>query len=54
MQRLKADIRFTFEELPQGGRVLINTTNHQALDAIHEFIRFQIREHQTGDNLTVK
>ena len=53
MQRLKGNIRYTFEETPQGGRVLINTTNSQALNAIHEFLRFQVREHQTGDSLKV-
>ncbi len=51
MQRLKGDIRYTFEMTPQGGRVLIKTANSQALDAIHQFLRFQIKEHQTGDRL---
>ena len=54
MQRLKGDIHYTFEETPQGGRVLIKATNLQALDAIHEFLRFQVREHETGDSLDVK
>lgn len=54
MQRLKAEIRYTFEETPQGGRVLISTGNQQALVAIHEFLSFQIREHRTGDALEVK
>jgi hypothetical protein len=53
MQRLKGAIRYTFEETPLGGRVIINTANHQALKAIHQFVRFQIREHQTGDSLKV-
>lgn len=51
LQALKAEIRYTFEETPRGGRVLISTANKRALAAIHEFIRFQIREHQTGDPL---
>jgi hypothetical protein len=53
MQRLKGEIRYTFEETPHGGRVLITTTNSQALNAIHQFLRFQVREHQTGDSLKV-
>jgi len=53
MQRLRGDIRYTFEETPQGGRVLIRTTNPQALDAIHQFLRFQVREHETGDSVNV-
>ena len=52
MQRLKGKIRYSFEETPQGGRVLINTTNSEALNAIHQFLRFQVKEHQTGDSLT--
>ena len=51
MQRLKGDIRYTFEQTPQGGRVVINTANPEALDAIHQFLRFQVSEHQTGDSL---
>jgi hypothetical protein len=53
MQKLKADIHYRFEQAPQGGRVLIQTTNPRALDAIHEFLRFQIQDHQTGDSLKV-
>jgi hypothetical protein len=53
MQRLKGDIRYTFEQTSRGGRVLINTPNPQALEAIHQFLRFQIREHQTDDSLEV-
>jgi predicted RNase H-like nuclease (RuvC/YqgF family) len=51
MQRLKGDIRYAFEQTPQGGRVVISTANLQALDAIHQFLRFQVSEHQTGDSL---
>ena len=51
LRELKAEIRYRFEETPHGGRVLISAGNKRALAAIHEFIRFQIREHQTGDPL---
>ena len=53
MHRLKGDIHYTFEQTTQGGRVLIKTANPQALDAIHEFLRFQVKEHKTGDSLNV-
>ena len=49
MERLKGDIRYTFEPTPQGGRVVITTANPEALEAIHQFLRFQVREHRTGD-----
>jgi len=49
MKRLKAEIRYEFEPSDRGGRVVIATKNREALDAIHAFLRFQIREHRTGD-----
>lgn len=53
LQRLKGEIRYTFEQTPQGGRVTIETVNPQALEAIHQFLRFQITDHQTGDSPNV-
>jgi hypothetical protein len=53
MARLKADISYTFENTERGGRVRISTKNAEALAAIHEFLRFQIQDHQTGDSLEV-
>jgi hypothetical protein len=49
MRDRRADITYTFEELPTGGRVRITTSNHDALNAVHDFLDFQIRDHQTGD-----
>src|SRR5450759_2425616 len=54
MQRLKAEITYKFENTDHGGRVRIMTRNAEALNAIYEFLRFQIKEHQTGDPLEVK
>ncbi|HEY0543823.1 MAG TPA: hypothetical protein VGC91_00370 [Pyrinomonadaceae bacterium] len=51
MEKLKADISYKYEETERGGRVRIKTTNKEALAAVHEFLRFQIKEHQTGDPL---
>jgi hypothetical protein len=50
MKRLKADIKYRFEETAHGGRVLITTANPAALAAVHEFLRFQISDHATGDS----
>ena len=52
MTKLKADIKYTYEASPGGGRVVIATANKEALVAIHEFLRFQIKDHATGDPLT--
>ncbi|HEX5234601.1 MAG TPA: hypothetical protein VFW25_04645 [Silvibacterium sp.] len=53
MNLLKAKIRYKYEDMPSGGRVRIEATDAVALAAIHDFLRFQISEHQTGDSLTV-
>ena len=53
MAALKNRIRFFYVETPGGGRVDIVTTDAEALKAVHEFLRFQIRDHQTGDSTAV-
>ena len=50
MKRLKAEIKYQFEESERGGRVRISTDDTEAIKAIHEFLRFQIKDHQTGDS----
>lgn len=54
MDKLKNEIRYTFEETEQGARVRIKTESQWALKAIHRFIRFQIVDHKTGDPQTLK
>jgi hypothetical protein len=44
-------ISYKFEKMPAGGRVIIVTTDAKALDAVQQFLRFQITEHKTGDSL---
>jgi hypothetical protein len=53
MRQLKDAISYKFEETERGGRVLINTNDAAARAAVHEFLRFQITEHHTGDPLDV-
>ena len=50
MKRLKAEIEYQFEELERGARIRVSTRNDEAIKAIHEFLRFQIKDHQTGDS----
>ena len=54
MKRLRKDIHYSFEETPDGGRVVISAANKAALAAIHRFLRFQIEEHKTGDRTDVR
>jgi len=53
MKEKRAEISYSFEELPAGGRVRIKTTNPDALKAIHDFLRFQIEDHHTGDTTDI-
>ena len=49
MKEKREEISYTYEELPTGARVRIKTTNQAALKAVHDFLRFQIEDHHTGD-----
>ena len=53
MAALKSRIRFVYVETPVGGRLDVFTTDKDALAAVHEFMRFQITDHKTGDPLTI-
>jgi hypothetical protein len=53
MQELKGEIKYHFEEIDRGAAVRISTKNRVALKAIHDFLRFQIKEHRTGDSLDI-
>ena len=50
LKRLKAHIKYQYEDTENGGRVRITSGSQQARDAIHRFLRFQISDHQTGDS----
>lgn len=51
MKSLKGKISYRFERIDLGGRVRIETGNAEAIEAIHEFLRYQIKDHRTGDPL---
>lgn len=51
MKRLKSEITYEFKETERGGVIRISTNSSEALKAIHDFLRFQIKEHMTGDPL---
>ncbi|HET7440324.1 MAG TPA: hypothetical protein VFJ47_03410 [Terriglobales bacterium] len=54
MSRLKRDIHWGFGEIPRGARISIVADNKEAVDAVHEFLRFQIADHHTGDCTAVR
>ena len=46
-------IAYRYEEHADGASVLIETADAATRKAIHDFLRYQIVEHKTGDPLTV-
>jgi len=53
MKRSKAEIKYHYEEIERGAKVRITTANSEAVKAVHEFLRFQIQDHQTGDPIEI-
>jgi hypothetical protein len=49
LKRDREKILWAYEDTPAGGRIIATTTSAAALEAIHEFLRFQIEDHRTGD-----
>jgi len=49
---LKEEVSYRFEEIPDSGWVRI-AKNREVLSAVHEFLKFQISDHRTGDTLNV-
>ena len=54
LQRLKDKIKYEYKATARGGRVTVTTSDKQALQGVHEFFRYQIKEHKTGDSLAPK
>ncbi|HEY3123094.1 MAG TPA: hypothetical protein VGK70_03430, partial [Thermoanaerobaculia bacterium] len=54
MKELKSAIRYEFQPTERGGSVAISTNNAGALEAVHQFLRFQIEDHKTGDSTKVR
>jgi hypothetical protein len=52
MKELKNSITYKYEESERGGKVIVSSNNSDAVKAIHDFLRFQIEDHKTGDPLS--
>ncbi len=50
MKKLHEAIQYKLENTEHGARIRITSKNADAIAAIHEFLRFQIKDHQTGDS----
>ena len=54
MKLSKEKIRYSYEAIDGGGRVRLEASDPIALAAIHDFLRFQINDHRTGDPLAIE
>lgn len=54
MKELGSRITYSYEELDGGARVRIRTSDARGVEAVHQFLRFQIEDHGTGDATTVE
>jgi hypothetical protein len=53
MKELKDAITYKYEDMDRGGKVILASQNEDAVKAIHDFLRFQIEDHKTGDPLKI-
>lgn len=53
MKSLRNAIEYKLESTEKGARIRITTKDPEALRTVHEFLRFQISDHQTGDSAEV-
>jgi hypothetical protein len=54
LKKLRNDITFYSGKTDDGGVLRMFTTNEQARQAVYDFMKFEIGEHQTGDALTAE
>jgi hypothetical protein len=54
MKRLQSAIQYRFAGSDGGGQVIVSSDSAEGVEAIHEFLKFQIREHKTGDPTKVE
>lgn len=53
MRERKSELSYKAEKLKNGGQLVITAKTPETLKALHEFLKFQIKEHETGDALEV-
>lgn len=53
MKKLRDQIQYRVEGTPNGARVRVSSGNPKAVAAIHDFLRFQIQDHETGDSTEI-
>lgn len=54
MTALKDKLHWQLAETPRGAKLIVVADNKEALDAVHDFLRFQIADHHTDDCTAVR
>lgn len=54
MKRLAGAIDYQVVEIPSGARLMVTSSQPRAIVAIHQFLRFQIEDHRTGDAVEIQ
>jgi hypothetical protein len=54
MQQQKDAIRYSYRAIRDGAELRISSKQAEAVAAIHQFLKFQIADHKTGDPLRVR
>jgi len=47
-------VSYEFAQTPQGARLKVSAQDEKTIAAIHDFLKFQIEDHQTGDPKAVQ
>jgi hypothetical protein len=54
MKEMRSEISYAYEPTGRGGKLKISSKSSKAVAAIHDFLRFQIQDHETGDSVEVR
>lgn len=54
MSQLKDQLHWQLQDTSRGAKIIVMADNKPALDAVYEFLRFQIADHKTGDCTAVR
>lgn len=53
LRKLKDAVTYSYEPIERGARVTLSAKGTEAIAAVHEFLKFQIEDHRTGDSTAV-
>jgi hypothetical protein len=54
MSQLQGQLHWQLQETARGAKIIVSADSKPALDAVHDFLRFQITDHKTGDCTAIR